>query len=108
MCWDVTALPGFGGFVDLFVGQAAGTSMIKMRNSQRLRLVCASGAQAAITVRNTPRSKLAPGPHQPQVTTVGNVTWMVGTLMCLGCYTGLIGNLLLIQSILGSVLLRNS
>jgi hypothetical protein len=77
----VFPLLGFGGFVDLFVGQAAGTSMIRMRNAQRLRLVCASGSQAAITVRNTPRSKLAPGPDNPQITTVGNVTWNVGTLV---------------------------
>jgi hypothetical protein len=69
--------------VDLLVGQPSGSSIVRLRSAQRLRLACTAAAANMVAVVQTPRSKILPGPNAPQLTGMGDVTWNVSSLACL-------------------------
>jgi hypothetical protein len=70
-------LAGYGGLLDMFVGQPSGSSIISLHDVQRLRIACTAAAANAEVVKQTPRSKHVPGADRPQVPGVGDVTWNV-------------------------------
>jgi hypothetical protein len=59
---------------DFFVGHS---SILRLRNGQRLRVACTAAAANVEVVLHTLRSRQLPAADQPQVTHIGNVTWNV-------------------------------
>ncbi|WIA16604.1 hypothetical protein OEZ85_013271 [Tetradesmus obliquus] len=66
-----------GGYspIDFLIGQPTGSSILRLRDVQRLRIACSSGPSIRDVLLQTPRSKHVPGADKPQRTGVGNVTW---------------------------------